>query len=83
MKKEIIIDDYSTKDFIEAAFLYALNKKLIKTNNTDSKTIWFSFSNKPDCEKAISSYYRKEAMVNAKEFADAIRTIKDIIFNQH
>jgi len=30
----------------------------------------------------VNSYWRKEASVNAKEFADAIRTLKDLIFNK-
>ena len=72
---------YRTKDLSEAAFLYASQARLIKSDSENGK-IWFVFDDKGSCEQLSNSFWRKEAVVNAKEFADAFRTLKDIIFNK-
>ena len=74
-------DTYRTKDLSEASFLYASGSKLIKTDNENGK-VWFIFFDKAYCEKLANSFWSREATVNAKEFADAIRTLKDLIFNR-
>lgn len=74
-------DYYRTKDLATASFLYASNKKLIKTDQ-DNGRVWFIFEDKPSCDVLVNSFWRKEAVVNAKEFSDAIRTLKDLIFNK-
>ena len=72
---------FRTKDLAEASFLYASGKRLMESIRDDGK-VWFLFQDKPSCEELVSSYWRKEASVNAKEFSDAIRTLKDLIFNK-
>lgn len=72
---------YRTKDLPVAAFLYALAKKLISTENENGR-IWFVFEDKTSCEGLTDSFWRKEATINAKEYSDAIRTLKDLIFNR-
>ena len=72
---------YRTKDLSEAAFLYASNNKLIRVDRNNG-IVWFIFEDKSSCEVLVSSFWRKEAVVNAKEFADGIRTLKDLIFNK-
>ena len=72
---------YSTKDLSESAFLYSSGKKLAKLDRTDGK-VWFVFEDKISCEELSNSFWRKDALVNAKEFADAIRTLKGLIFNK-
>ena len=72
---------YRTKDLAEASFLYASNKKLIQLEKDGSK-FWFIFADRVSCEKLADSFWGKEATVNAKEFADGIRTLKDLIFNK-
>lgn len=72
---------YRTKDLAEASFLYASNKKLIRVENDNGK-IWFIFDDKASCERLANSFWSKDAIVNAKEFSDAIRTLKDIIFSR-
>ena len=78
---KIDMDTYRTKDLPIAAFLYASNKRLFESHKDNGK-VWFVFDDKSSCEEMVNSYFRKEASVNAKEFADAIRTLKDLIFNK-
>ena len=70
---------FSSSDLSESSFLYASGKRLLKTEKLYGK-ITFFFEDKIACEKLSSSYWSKEAKVNAKEFADSIRTLKDMIF---
>lgn len=72
---------YRTKDLNEASFLYASCQKLVKLEKDDDRRYWFIFDNKLACQRLIDSYWRKEATVNAKEFADAMRSLKDRIFS--
>ena len=72
---------YRTKDLFESAFLYASGKRLASVEN-DGKKCYFIFDNFISCKELADCFWRKEALVNAKEFADAFRTLKDIIFNK-
>jgi len=72
---------YRTRDLSEASFLYACRKKLIQLDNDDGR-IWFMFNDVDSCQKLADSFWRREASINAKEFADAIRTLKDMIFSR-
>ena len=73
---------YHTKDLAEASFLYASGKKFVHLEE-DKGRFWFVFDDKTSCEELTNSFWRKEAVVNAKEYADALRTLKDLIFNKH
>lgn len=73
--------NYRTKDLAEASFLYASGKRLIESEHKDGR-VWFAFQDKPSCEELVCSYWRKEASVDAKTYADALRTLKDLIFNK-
>ena len=75
------MENYRTKDLSVAAFLYASHKKLITTEH-ENGTVYFIFADKPNCFELTNSFWRREAFVNAKEFADSFRTLKDIIFNK-
>ena len=81
MNNNMTIDSFRSKDLAESAFLYASGAKLIKSDNENGK-VWFIFADKSCCEKLTATYWSKQAVVNAKEFSDAIRTLKDIIFNK-
>ena len=76
-----IDENYSTRDLAEAAFLYASGSKLIETERDNGKC-WFVFSDKLVCQKLADSFWRKEAMINAREFYNSMRTLKDLIFNR-
>jgi len=71
---------YRTKDLAEASFLYASHQKLIRLEEDNNGRYWFIFGDKGQCEELVNQYWRREATVNAKEFADAFRSLKDRIF---
>lgn len=75
------MNHYSTKDLSVASFLYASGKKLIHLNKDNGRT-WFLFDNRNSCEQLVRSFWAKEALVNAKEYSDSIRTLKELIFNE-
>ncbi|MCK9554964.1 DUF5659 domain-containing protein [bacterium] len=77
MKKQL----YRTRDLYEAAFLYASNSKLLQLENENNRKV-FIFEEVAVCRKLTDSYWRKEALINAKAFSDAIKTLKDLIFNK-
>lgn len=79
-KIEKMKNSYPTKDLNEASFLYASGRKLIRLEEDSNGRYWFIFENGLICKKLIDSYWRREATVNAKEFADAFRSLKDRIF---
>jgi len=81
MNRAMNITNYRTKDLAVASFLYAFNKKLNQLKNDNGK-YWFIFEDRLSCEKLVNTFWRKEAMVNAKDYADSIRTLKDMIFNR-
>ena len=81
MKRES--DIYKTRYLSCAALLYASNQKLIGLErNGNSNQFYFIFSDKAGCEKLVTSYWQGKAVINAKVFTDAIRTMKDRIFNE-
>jgi hypothetical protein len=75
------METFQTRDLSEAAFLYASGRKFSKLNS-DGQRFWFVFDGKHECKKLADSYWRKEATINAKEMSDALRTLKDMIFNR-
>lgn len=78
---EISNEIYKTKDLYEAALIYAKGQKLLNLEG-ESEFYWFVFEDKKTCEKLANKYWQGSAIVNAKTFADAIRTLKDRIFAQ-
>lgn len=72
---------FKTKDLYEAAAMYASAIPLI-TLEFDNKQYWFLFEEQEKCRKLSDEYWRGTLMVNAKGYADAIRTLKDRVFAQ-
>lgn len=70
---------YSTKDLYIASFLYAKGIKLSSINK-QGKICWFIFEDKTLCEQLIQRYFAKTESVIAKDLSDAIRTLKDLLF---
>ncbi len=73
--------NYRVKDLYEAAVHYAKGQKLIQLER-EGHFYWFIFSNKTQCEEVADAYWRGDCTVNAKAYADAIRTLKDRLFAQ-
>jgi len=74
-------DVYLTKDLYEAALLYSLDKKFLGLKQ-DNGFYWFQFENKSDCEQVADGFWCKRINVNAKTYAEAIRSLKDRIFSR-
>lgn len=75
-------DGYPTKDFYEAALLYASGVKLISCDKVD-KVCWFLFSPRGKAESLAKKYWSKEVDVNAKVYSEAIRSLKEIIYSKN
>lgn len=74
-------DEYKTRDLHEAAFLYAKDQKLLRLEG-GQREFWFIFDNADDCEVLANSYWANEAEVFAKNYVDALRTLKDRLFSK-
>jgi hypothetical protein len=70
---------FQTKDLYLASYLYAKNAKFIGIER-HSKQCYFLFGSKSYCEDLQQEYFAKTGQVVGKEFADAIRTLKDLLF---
>jgi len=73
---------YITQDLGEASLLY-LSQKLVELREADnSGHFWFVFEDKTTCQRLVNSFWQREAVINARDFCDAMRTLKDLIFNK-
>lgn len=72
-------DVYQTRDLYESALLVAHNLKLLKLVKQDNH-YWFVFENKAKAEELSTQFWQREVKVNAKAYAEAIRSLKDRIF---
>jgi len=74
-------DEFKTKDLPEAALLFTRSKKLIRLEK-DNERFHFVFEDKLACQELIDLFWRKEALVDAKTFADSLRSLKGLIFSR-
>jgi len=72
-------ENFSTKDLSLASLLYAKNIPFVGIDR-DGRTCWFLFENKELCETLQQQFFAKSVEVNAKDYADALRTLKNLVF---
>lgn len=72
-------DQFLTKDLHLAALLYAKGVPFV-TVNRSGKLCWFVFENKNLCLKLQQEFFAKSVDVNAREYVDALRALKDLVF---
>lgn len=72
-------DRYLTKDLHLGAMLYSKGIPFVGVNR-QGKLCWFVFEKPGQCEELERGYYSKSVEVVAKEYADALRTLKDLVF---
>lgn len=72
-------DHFLTKDLSLAGMLYAKGVTFVGVNR-GGRLCWFVFENHQLCEKLQQQFFAKSVEVNAKEYADALRTLKDLVF---
>ena len=70
---------YSTKDLYLAGFLYAKGIEFGGVKRQGS-LCWFIFADKPTCESLQLQFFAKSIEVNAKNYSDALRTLKNLLF---
>lgn len=69
---------YQSRDLYESAFLYL--DCVLSGIKREGSTVWFIFEEREKCSQLSQEYWSKEAVVKAKNYADAIRSLKDLIF---
>lgn len=70
---------FETRDLYCAAFVYSSGGKF-QGIRREGRICWFCFEDKALCEQLQRKYFDKTGSVIGKEFADAIRTLKDLVF---
>ncbi len=70
---------FQTKDLYLASYLYAKEAKFIRIERSGRQG-YFIFENKEQCEQLQQEYFGKQGQVIGKDFSDAIRTLKDLLF---
>jgi len=80
MTKESNHNIFRTKDLNEATYLYVSNKKLLDIEK-DNGFCWFIFEDNEGCRALLDTYWRNEALVSAKTFAEALKSLKYRVIN--
>jgi hypothetical protein len=71
---------FKCKDLYLAGYLIAEGQTLERTNR-ESGECWFVFKEQNTSEKLANHYWNGTGKCYGKAYADAIRTLKDIIFS--
>ena len=72
-------NSFVTKDLYLSALLYAKGLKLQKVER-QGRVCWFVFEDKNQSDQLRQKFINKEIDVNAKEYTDALQTLKDLVF---
>ncbi len=72
---------FTTKDLYLSALCYAKGLKLERVDR-QGRVCWFLFADKSRGEQLQRDFITKTVEVNAKEYTDALRTLKDLLFAQ-
>ena len=70
---------FSTSDFWLAGSLVASGHQLMRLDWVGPKAS-FVFQNEKSCQQASNAYWDRDLKVDAKEFTDALRTLKDRLY---
>ncbi len=71
---------YRTANLNEIAILLASGKKYLSAEKEAGRIV-FSFEGE-GCKDLVQKYYNKEKIVPPFDFAESLRTAKDIIFSE-
>lgn len=72
-------NNFLTKDLSLAGMLYAKDVPFVGVNRQE-KLCWFVFENRQVCEKFQQQFFSGTVDVSARKYADALRTLKDLVF---
>lgn len=72
---------FVSKDLYLSALCYAKGLKLERIER-QGRVCWFLFTDKKRGVQLQQDFITKTAEVNAKDYSDALRTLKDLLFAQ-
>ena len=72
-------ETYETRDLWLAAALLASGRRLVGLIWHDGRA-YFSFEDAVACRQSADAYWSRELRVAAKDFTDALRTLKDRLY---
>lgn len=79
-KSSSLNQELKTKDLAEAAYLYCKGCNLTRLESSNnSKDYYFVFTGQ-DCEVLSNEFWSREGNCIAKDYADALRSLKDRLF---
>lgn len=78
--KKMKNDIYSTKDLPEASAIYCRGQKFLRLEKEDNHFL-FLFQDAKTCQKLANAFLNRELTVDAKTYAESLRTLKDKIFS--
>ena len=74
---------FKTTNLYEAGYIYASASQNFEGVEPDGRDFSFVFNNQSNqCDKLSANYFSRGADVDALTYADAIKTLKDIIFSR-
>lgn len=73
---------HKTRDLYEAAFLYARRSRDFAGLEPDGRDFLFVFQDGDEYAELAADYYNGKGTVGGKAFADAIKTLKDLVFSR-
>lgn len=73
------VNEYLTKDFYIAAYLLAHGHKISYVNRDDPKRVFFAFNDFDGREDLVRAFLYGEALVEARAFIAAIKSLKGLI----
>ena len=82
MKMEMKKDVYITKDIFLASYLMTCRIKMVDFFCKNG-VYWFVFENKDRCKYLATQYWNGEGEVSVREFVNAYRNLKEIIYNHN
>ena len=75
-------ENYETSDLWISAFILCSGGNLVSTYRQDGRVICV-FCDREECERLEREYLTGKAKVMAKEFVDAFRGVKGLIYRVH
>ena len=73
---------YKTKDLAEAAALMVIGQSL-KDIEREAGVCWFVFSGGQQSQDISNKYYFGELLVNARDYQEAMKRLKNLIFTRN
>lgn len=73
------METYKTKDIYEASALIAMKMRIVCLEKEGS-VFWFVFDLADECTQIANDYWNGGLEICAKDYSDAIRSLKDRIF---